>query len=181
MRKISSSSAAAIGAGTALFFLLGRFVSIPSPVPTVNICVQYGLLAFLSVAFGPLTGAVTGLLGHILIDWSSGAFYWSWILASSAFGGLLGVLANVIKLNAADPDRETLIRFNLCQIAVHVVCWAGIAPVLELLLYAESMDKIFEQGLTAGIANAVTTAIVGSALLAAYAALKPKTGSRSKH
>ena len=63
-----------------------------------------------------------------------------------------------------------LIRFNLCQMAVHVVCWAGIAPVLELLLYSESMDRIFEQGLTAALSNAVTTAIVSSILLCAYAA-----------
>lgn len=176
MKTISSRSIAAIAVGSVLFFLLGRFVSIPSPVPTVNICVQYGLLAYLAVAFGPLTGSMTGLLGHILIDWSNGGtFYWSWILASSAFGGLLGVLANVVRLNAADRSRETLIRFNLCQVAVHVVCWAGIAPVLELLLYAETMDKIFEQGLTAGIANAVTTAIVGSLLLTSHAALKSKS------
>jgi energy-coupling factor transport system substrate-specific component len=46
-----------------------------------------------------------------------------------------------------------------------VVCWAGVAPVLEIVLYNESMDLIFAQGLTAAIANTVTTAIVGSALL----------------
>ena len=60
-----------IACGTVLFFLLGAFVSISSPIDTVNICVQYGLLAFLSVAFGPLTGSVTGLLGHICIDKSN--------------------------------------------------------------------------------------------------------------
>ena len=34
------------------------------------------------------------------------------------------------------------------------------------------MDRIFEQGLTAAVSNAVTTAIVGSALLVAYSALR---------
>lgn len=159
-----------IGAG--LFFALGRFVSLPSPVETVDICVQYGLLAFLAVACGPMTGALAGLIGHILIDLSYGELCWSWILASAAFGGLLGVLGNVVHLTAAEPDREHLIRFNLCQVATHVVCWAGIAPVLEILLYAENMDRIFEQGLTAALSNSVTTAIVGSALLTAYAAIK---------
>jgi uncharacterized membrane protein len=37
--------------------------------------------------------------------------------------------------------------------------------VLEIVLYSESMDLIFAQGLTAAIANTITTAIVGSALL----------------
>ena len=160
-----------IAAGTALFFLLGAFVSIPSPIDTVNICVQYGLLAFLAVACGPLTGAMTGLLGHICIDLYAGSLCWSWIIASAAFGGLLGVLANVTRLSARIRDREMLVRFNLCQVATCVVCWAGIAPVLEILLYNESMDLIFDQGLTAGLANAVTTAVVGSLLLIGYCAL----------
>lgn len=176
MKYLSAKRLGIIAAGSVLFFLLGAFVAIPSPIETVNICIQYGLLAFLAVTFGPMTGALAGLLGHIAIDLYSGELCWSWILATAAFGGLLGVLANIIRFNAASRDRETLVRFNLCQLAVHVVCWAGIAPVLEILLYSENMDRIFEQGLTAAISNAVTTAIVGSALLLAYAAAKrPKS------
>ena len=170
MKLTPLKRAGAIAAGSALFFLLGTFVAIPSPIDTVNICVQYGFLAFLAVVCGPLTGSLTGLLGHICIDLYAGPLCWSWIIASAAFGGLLGVLANVTRLNTRSRDREMLVRFNLCQVATCVVCWAGIAPVLEILLYNESMDRIFEQGLTAGIANAVTTAVVGSLLLIAYCA-----------
>ena len=174
MKYITPKRLGTIAAGSVLFFLLGAFVSIPSPIDTVNICVQYGLLAFLSVVCGPLTGAVTGLLGHICIDLYFGELCWSWIIASAAFGGLLGVLANVTHMRAHSQDREMLIRFNLAQVATCVVCWAGIAPVLEILFYNENMDRIFEQGLTAGIANAVTTAVVGSALLTAYCAITAK-------
>ena len=158
-----------IAAGSVLFFLLGRYVTLPRPIPTVNICVQYGLLAFLAVVCGPLTGSITGLIGHILIDLSGGQMFWSWILATAAFGGLLGVLANVTRLDPAHRDREMLVHFNLCQVATHVVCWAGIAPVLDILFYNENMDTIFAEGLTAALSNAVTTAIVGSSMLAIYA------------
>ena len=163
-----------IAAGSVLFFLLGRYVTIPSPIPTVNICVQYGLLAFLAVVCGPLTGSITGLIGHILIDLSGGQMFWSWIIATVAFGGLLGVLANVTRLDPAHRDREMLVHFNLCQVATHVVCWAGIAPVLDILFYNENMDTIFAEGLTAALSNAVTTAIVGSSMLAIYAVLKAR-------
>ena len=172
MKYLTAKRLGNIAAGAVLFFLLGAFVTIPSPIDTVNICVQYGVLAFLAMACGPLTGALTGLLGHIAIDLYFGEPCWSWILASCAFGGLLGILANVTGLRFASFDRENLVRFNLCQLATHVVCWAGIAPVLEILLYSESMDRIFEQGLTAAVSNAVTTAIVGSALLVAYNAFR---------
>lgn len=181
MKLTPLKRAAVIAAGSALFFLLGAFVAIPSPIDTVNICIQYGLLAFLSVVCGPVAGALTGLLGHMSIDLYFGELCWSWILASAAFGGLLGVLANVTHLTDLGRDRESLVLFNLCQVAVHVVCWVGIAPVLEILFYSESMDKIFEQGLTAGISNAVTTAVVGSLLLIAGCAVSTKRNSTPKN
>lgn len=172
--KLSVKRIAAVGAGAVLFFLLGRFVVISSPIDTVNICVQYGLLGFLAVAFGPLVGILSGLLGHILIDLPAGELCWSWILATTAFGGLVGALANITGLRADGLTGEDLIRFNLIQVAAHVVCWAGVAPVLEILLYNESMDRIFEQGLTAALSNAVTTAVVGSLLLLGWSALRRK-------
>ena len=37
MKKFSVKTIVAIGIGAALFFVLGRFVAIPSPVPNTNI------------------------------------------------------------------------------------------------------------------------------------------------
>ena len=167
MKLTPLQRAAAIAGGSLLFFLLGRFAVLPSPVPTVNLCVQYGLLGFWAVVFGPLTGALSGLLGHIAIDLTFGELCWSWIIATAVFGAATGALANITRIDLKTLTREDLIRFNLIQIAAHVVCWAGVAPVLEIALYNESMDLIFAQGLTAAIANTVTTAIVGSGLLLA--------------
>ena len=64
MKKFSVKTIVAIGIGAALFFVLGRFVAIPSPVPNTSISVQYGLLAFLSVVYGPVAGALVGFIGQ---------------------------------------------------------------------------------------------------------------------
>ena len=72
MWKINVKTIVAIGIGAALFFVLGRFVAIPSPVPNVTICIQYGLLAFMAVVFGPVAGALIGFIGHTLIDFAAG-------------------------------------------------------------------------------------------------------------
>lgn len=58
----------AIGIGAALFFVLGRFVAIPSPIPNTSINLQYGVLAVFAVLYGPLVGLFAGLIGHILVD-----------------------------------------------------------------------------------------------------------------
>ena len=181
MKKFSVKSIVAIGIGAALFFVLGRFVAIPSPVPNVNICVQYGLLAFMSVVYGPVAGALMGFIGHALIDFSYGwGVWWSWVIASGVFGLLVGIFAKVLKMDEAEMGKKGLIKFNLIQLVSHVICWGAVAPALDILMYNEPLDKLFAQGLFAGISNAVTTAIVGSLLCVAYAATKTKAGSLTK-
>ena len=181
MKKFSVKSIVAIGIGAALFFVLGRFVAIPSPVPNVTITVQYGLLAFLSVVYGPVAGALVGLIGHALIDFSYGwGVWWSWVIASAVFGLLVGIGTKAIKLEEGEIGKKGLIKFNIIQVVSHIICWGAVAPVLDILMYNEPLDKLFAQGLMSGIGNAVTTAIVGSLLCVAYAATKTKAGSLNK-
>ena len=181
MKNFSVKTIVAIGIGAALFFVLGRFVSIPSPVPNVTICVQYGLLAFMSVVFGPVAGALIGLIGHTLIDFSYGwGIWWSWVIASGVFGLLVGTAAKALKMNQAEMGKKGLIKFNITQVVVHAICWIVVANVLDVLMYSEPLDKIIVQSLVSTASNAVTTAIVGSLLCVAYAATKTKAGSLTK-
>ena len=181
MKKFSVKTIVAIGIGAALFFVLGRFVAIPSPVPNTNISTQYGLLAFLSVVYGPVAGALIGLIGHALIDFSYGwGIWWSWVIASAVFGLLVGISAKVLKQDEADMGKKGLIKFNIGQVIAHVISWGAVAPILDIVMYNEPLDKLFAQGLFAGISNSVTTAIVGSLLCIAYAATKTKAGSLTK-
>ena len=181
MKKISVKTIVAIGIGAALFFVLGR-ISIPSPVPNTNITLQYGLLAFMSVVYGPLAGALIGLIGHALIDFSAGwGIWWSWVITSAVFGLLMGLAADKLKLNGPEmASKKSLVNFNVAQLVSHVICWGLVAPVLDIVIYSEPVEKLFTQGLMAGVANSVTTAVVGSLLCVAYAATKPKAGSLNK-
>ena len=178
MKKFSVKSVVAVGIGAALFFVLGRFVSIPSPVPNTTINVQYGLLAFMSVIYGPLAGALMGLIGHALIDFSFGwGIWWSWVIASGVSGLVMGLVGQKFRLAAGQFGKKEIISFNICQVISHIFSWGVVAPVLDIVIYQEPMEKLFAQGLFAGISNAVTTAIVGTLLCLAYAAAKPKAGS----
>ena len=181
MKKFSVKSIVAIGIGAALFFVLGRFVAIPSPVPNTNIATQYGLLAFMSVVFGPVVGALIGLIGHTLIDFSYGwGIWWSWVIASGVFGLLVGIVAKSVKIEEGELGKKGLIKFNIVQAVVHAVSWIIVANVLDVLMYSEPLDKILAQSFVATGVNIVTTAIIGSLLCVAYAATKTKAGSLTK-
>ena len=170
----------AIGIGAALFYVLGRYVAIPSPVPNTNISLQYGLLAFMAALFGPLAGALIAFIGHALIDFSYGwGVWWSWVIASAVAGLIMGVLTKKISLEKSFGKKQ-IITFNVSQVIAHLVAWVVVAPVLDILIYAEPANKVFVQGLVGGLANIVTTAIVGTLLAVAYNAAKPKAGSLRK-
>jgi len=173
MKKFSLKTIVAIGIGAVLFFVCGNFVSIPSPVPNTSITIQYGVLAFMSCVFGPLAGALIGLIGHVLIDVSMGTVWWSWVLSSCLFGALFGIFTKSIEPDTGVFAKKEMIRFNVFQIITHVICWGAVAPLLDIIMYHEPVDKLFSQGLVSGISNAVTTAIVGTILCIAYAKAKP--------
>lgn len=170
----------AIGIGAALFFVLGRFVAIPSPVPNTNISLQYGLLAFMAAIFGPLAGALIAFIGHALIDFSYGwGVWWSWVIASAVAGLIMGLGAKKINIEKSFGKKEICV-FNITQVVAHLVAWGIVAPVLDILIYAEPANKVFTQGLVGGLSNIVTTAIVGTLLAIAFSAAKPKSGSLKK-
>ena len=181
MKNSPVKTIVAIGIGAALFFDLGRFVAIPSPVPNTNICTQYGLLAFMAVLFGPIAGALIGLIGHALIDFSYGwGIWWSWVLASAVFGLIVGLLGKALKVKDGEFSKKDAAMFILFESVANLVAWVLVAPLLDILIYAEPVNKVFLQGVFAGISNAITTAVVATILCFAYAATKPKAGSLKK-
>ena len=177
-RNTPVSTIVAIGIGAALFFVLGRFVAIPSPVPNTTICIQYGLLAFMAVLFGPLAGALIGLIGHALIDFSYGwGIWWSWVIASACFGLIVGIVYFRINLKEGEFGRRGIAFLNLFQVLGHFLAWSVLAPALDIVMYAEPANKVFVQGIVAAIINIVTTAVVGTLLCIGYAASRPQKGS----
>lgn len=178
MRKFSVKSIVAIGIGAALFFVLGRFVAIPSPIPNVTISIQYGLLAFVATLFGPIVGALVGFIGHFFIDLSAGwGVWWSWVITSGIFGALCGIATKKVRLWDGLFGKKDFVRFLIAVVVGHLVCWAVIAPVLDIIIYAEPANKVFVQGLVSAASNIVTTLIVGGLLCWAYAKAKPQKGS----
>jgi energy-coupling factor transport system substrate-specific component len=178
MKKLSVKTIVAIGIGAALFFVLGRFVAIPSPVPNTNISIQYGLLAFIAAVFGPVAGALAGLIGHFFIDFSYGwGVWWSWVIASAVFGCLMGVATMRLKIDEGEFGTKGIITFNVGQAIAHVAAWVGVAPILDILMYQEPANKVFVQGVTGAIINIITTAIVGTLVCLAYSKAIPKKGS----
>jgi len=167
--KNSVKTVVAVGIGAALFFVLGRFVAIPSGIPNTNISLQYAVLGLLSGMFGPAAGALIGFIGHTLIDLSwGGSPWWSWVIASALTGAVSGLTWKKLGITTGSFDKKAIVTFILTALVAHAIAWIVVAPGLDVLIYAEPADKVFVQGLVAAAANFVTTAVVGTLLALAY-------------
>ena len=105
----SIKAVVAVGIGAALFFVLGRFVAIPSPVPNTNISLQYAVLALLAAMYGPVAGGLIGFIGHALIDLSWGGIpWWSWVITSAFVGVVVACSPKSCMLRKATLTKRRL-------------------------------------------------------------------------
>ena len=174
--KFTVKHIVATAIGAAIFFLLARFVSIPVFANTY-ITFQYAITGFFAVVFGPISGLLVALIGHALADLSWGGVWWSWVIASAFVGLCSGFLVKSGKVEEGEFGKSDALRFIIGSLIIHAVAWGGIAPGLDILIYAEPTDKIIVQGLIAGSSNFVITAIVGTLLLFGYAKTRVKSAS----
>ena len=176
-RKVSPVvQVVAIGIGAALFFVLGRFVAIPSPVPNTTISLQYAVLAVFAVLYGPVVGALSGFIGHILIDATWGIWI-SWEISSGIFGLILGAIMIGNRVREGDFGTKTMIRFNVGVVIAHAISWLLIAPIGDILIYSEPANKVFTQGAFAFASNVIITCVLGTIILALYARTRTSSGS----
>ena len=169
----------AIGIGAALFFVLGRFVAIPTPIPNTTISIQYAVLAVFAVLYGPLVGALAGLIGHILIDATGFGIWLSWEISSGVFGLVVGLLLRTA-IEDGVFDRALALRFTAAVVIANALAWLVVAPLGDVLIYSEPANKVWTQGALAFAANSVTAAVLGLIILSLYARTRTRTGSLSR-
>jgi energy-coupling factor transport system substrate-specific component len=176
--KFNTRTIVATGIGAALFMLLFMYVKVPSPVPETSVQTAYGLGAFFAALFGPIAGALIQFIGHALSDAIQyGSPWWSWVIASGVAGFVYGFAFKRLKVEEGELKGSGILTFNLIQILGNLIAWVVVAPLLDILIYAEPVKLVFTQGIAAFVMNSIVTGIIGTLLLIAYAATRTKKGS----
>lgn len=178
MKKFTIRSVVAIGIGTALYIVLS-LVSIPLAfIPNTAIQPRAALLALLAAIFGPIVGGAVGLLGHILADaFQYGGVWWSWVFPDAVFGILAGIFASKYQIEKGGFQTKQIVLFNAVQIVANALAWIVLAPILDIVIYAEPANKVFTQGAFAFLGNIITIGILGTLLAVAYTKVKASSSS----
>ncbi len=180
-KKFGIREVVAIGIGTALFVVLTE-VQIPLGfVPNTSLQPRMAVLAFLSAIFGPVVGAIIGLLGHALGDaLFYGSVWWSWVFPEAVVGIGIGIFAKKFAVRDGGFDKKNIVLFNVAQVVSNALAWILLAPVLDIFVYAEPANKVFVQGAFAFLGNIIIIGVLGSILLAAYSKIAGQSSSLKK-
>lgn len=92
-------------------------------------------------------------------------------------GVIIGLVSKKIDLSSGRFGKKELITFVLTTLVAMAISWVVVAPVLDIVIYAEPAKKVFVQGLVAGASNFVTTVVIGGLLMLAYTKTIAKSGS----
>lgn len=179
--KVTTKTIVATGLGAAIFMLLFMYVKVPSPVPNTSVQTAYGLGAFFATLFGPIAGGLIAFIGHALNDaLQYGSPWWSWVIASGVAGFIFGFAYKRTGVEEGEFTKNDIITFNIIQVIGNIIAWLVVAPVLDIVIYAEPANLVFTQGIAAAIMNSVVAGIIGTLLLIAYSKTRTKEGSISK-
>ena len=174
----STKTLVATAIGAALFFVLGKFVAIPTGIPNTNFSLQYGVLSFFAVLFGPVCGFLVGFIGHWLIDLTAGwGVWWSWVIASGITGALVGIAYFKVDLAHGKFGGKEILAFVIISVISYLVCWALLAPVGDILIYSEDASYVFTQGIVSAGLDLAVGLVVGGLLSYLYSKTIAKPGT----
>lgn len=181
MFEFKTKTIVATGLGAALFTLLFMYVKVPTGIPETEIQTAYGIGAFFGALFGPIAGGLIAFIGHALSDSVQyGSVWWSWVVASGVACFGTGLVYPKLKVEEGIFGGKDILLFNVYQIISNAIAWILVAPILDIVVYAEPVNLVFVQGITAAVSNAISSGVIGSLLLFAYSKTRAKKGSLTK-
>lgn len=180
MKNDSVRKVVATGIGAALFFVLARFVAIPSGIPNTNIAFQYGIQSVFAVLYGPVVGCLSGFIGHVLTDISWGGVWWTWAFATAVYGLIVGLFSNKINVKDGYFSKKEITNFVIANVIANIVSWILVAPIGDILIYKEDASLVFTQGVVAAAVDCLFALIIGGLLLYGYSKTVAKSGSLDK-
>ena len=90
---------------------------------------------------------------------------------------VVGAFARKLNVQEGDFGKAKVAVFAIANVVAHVIGWVVVAPVLDILIYAEPAKKVFAQGAFAAASNTITGVVVGGLLILAYTKTIAKKGS----
>lgn len=176
--EVNSRTIVYAAIGAALYGVLGALISIVIPGSNnVTVRPAYALVPFFGIAFGPIVGFFTGLVGNALLDQITGygAFTaWNWSIAN----GLAGLVAGLFAASMTDRMRGSSGRIiGAAFIAAAATLIGFLFVFTDIWVFGNSLESALTGSyLFVIVPNLIASVILTPILVAAWEPLKEAIG-----
>jgi energy-coupling factor transport system substrate-specific component len=176
--EVNSRTIVYAAIGAALYGVLGFLINIVIPGSNnVSVRPAYALVPFFGIAFGPVVGLFTGLVGNAILDQLSGygAFTaWNWSIANGLAGLIAGLLAASMVGRMSTPGGRIVSAAIIAAVSTAV---GFLFVFTDIWVFGNS----FEAALTGSylwvlVPNLIAAVIITPILVAAWEPLKESIG-----
>lgn len=178
MWEVNSRTIVYAAIGAALYGVLGFLINIVIPGSNnVSVRPAYALVPFFGMAFGPIVGLFTGLVGNAILDQLSGygAFTaWNWSVAN----GLAGLIAGLLAAGFADRLTSSANRIIGAAVIAAIATLIGFLFVLtDIWVFGNTLEAAITGSYGFVIVpNLIAAVIITPILAAAWEPLKESIG-----
>jgi energy-coupling factor transport system substrate-specific component len=176
--EVNSRTIVYAAIGAALYGVLGALISIVIPGSNnVTVRPAYALVPFFGIAFGPIVGFFTGLVGNAVLDQITGygAFTaWNWSIAN----GLAGLVAGLFAASMTDRMRGQSGRvIGAAFIAAAATLIGFLFVFTDIWVFGNSLETALTGSyLFVIVPNLIASVILTPILVAAWEPLKESIG-----
>ncbi len=164
---------AAIGA--ALYGVLSALTNVLAIPGAGNVSVRpaVAIVFLFGLAFGPLVGFITGLLGNLIADLFFGQFWFWWSLGN----GLMGLVAGLFMPMMTDYRRLRDLAFGEVAVILGAAVGMLLASLSEIWVSGADMTTVFVANFwPAFLSNIINGLILTPILMIAYSAIVSRSG-----
>jgi energy-coupling factor transport system substrate-specific component len=176
--EVNSRTIVYAAIGAALYGVLGFLISIVIPGSNnVSVRPAYALVPFFGIAFGPIVGFFTGLVGNMILDQLTGygAFTaWNWSIAN----GLAGLVAGLFAASMTDRMQGQGGRIiGAAFIAAAATLIGFLFVFTDIWVFGNSLESALTGSyLFVIVPNLIASVILTPVLVAAWEPLKDAIG-----
>ena len=174
-KNIFAKTAAIVGIGTVIVFVLNRFLAFPTWIEKTYIYPGVAFLAAFAAAFGPIPGALIGFISHLLVDLTRGEIWWRWATASSVLGFVIGFLRKSYGIQEGKFGITQALVFNIVQISANILSYIFFVNTPNLFR-EEYMNDMTMRGFVAAAFDMAVILIFGTLILFFYSKNMAKNG-----
>ncbi len=167
--KISVTEIVTIFISIGAYTVMDLFTGIRTALGNLHITYAEPFLVFISAVAGPISGAITGCIGQLIIQVREGDLDWPMTICAVLTCILIGFFTRSIEIKKGVFEKKEMASFNKVQILTNFLIWALAYPALTFFFTRTDLFNTFRMGFYIAVHNIISCTLLSTLFLAVYA------------